>query len=321
LSLVAALAVAAPNPLGPYKVDPTKITVGGLSSGAFMAVQYHVAFSSSIAGAAMFAGGPYYCAQGQETNALTTCMTPVMGGPSASELAALTELFASSGSVDPVANLKNSKVYIYSGLVDTVVERPVVQALQQYYQIFSANVTTEYGVLSEHTFPTVNYGNSCPTLGEPYISNCNYDGAGKSLSVLYGQLQPRTTAVAANLMMFDQTKIAIGNSLNTLGFIYVPTACQNSSATCSLHVNLHGCQQTTADIQFQYPEHVGLNEWAESNNIIVVYPQVSKSYVLPSNPEGCWDWWGYTNSNYANKQGAQMVFLQSLIKAITGSSE
>lgn len=36
------------------------ITVGGLSSGAFMAVQVHVALSQVVKGVAVFAGGPYY---------------------------------------------------------------------------------------------------------------------------------------------------------------------------------------------------------------------------------------------------------------------
>ena len=83
-----------------------------------------------------------------------------------------------------------------------------------------------------------------------------------------------------------------GNSLNTYGYIYVPTACQGAATTCALHFNFHGCQQTVADILNEYPMYVGLNEWAESNNIIVVYPQVIKSYFMPTNPEGCWDWWG-----------------------------
>ena len=44
-----------------------QITVGGLSSGAFFAVQYHVSHSSYVSGASVFAGGPFYCAEGQET--------------------------------------------------------------------------------------------------------------------------------------------------------------------------------------------------------------------------------------------------------------
>jgi hypothetical protein len=48
--------------------------------------------------------------------------------------------------------------------------------------------------------------------------------------------------------------------------------------------------------------------------------QVSKSLLIPSNPEGCFDWWGYTNSNYANQQGPQMQFVTALMNAITGTS-
>jgi len=36
------------------------ITVGGLSSGGFMATQVHVALSQTIKGAAVFAGGPFF---------------------------------------------------------------------------------------------------------------------------------------------------------------------------------------------------------------------------------------------------------------------
>ena len=33
----------------------------------------------------------------------------------------------------------------------------------------------------------------------------------------------------------------------------------------------------------------GYNNWADNNKLLVLYPQVNKS-VIPSNPEGCWDW-------------------------------
>lgn len=42
------------------KVDPMH-GVLGFSSGAYFAVQYQLSFSSNIRGAAIFAGGPYYC--------------------------------------------------------------------------------------------------------------------------------------------------------------------------------------------------------------------------------------------------------------------
>ncbi len=65
----------------------------------------------------------------------------------------------------------------------------------------------EFDVFSEHCFPTLSYGEACTSLGEPYIGNCQYDGAGASLSVLYGNLKARTTAVSANLLTFDQTQV------------------------------------------------------------------------------------------------------------------
>jgi len=40
-----------------------------------MANQFHVAYSSIVKGAAIVAGGPYLCAQGSMTTALTACMT------------------------------------------------------------------------------------------------------------------------------------------------------------------------------------------------------------------------------------------------------
>ncbi len=58
----------------------------------------------------------------------------------------------------------------------------------------------------------------------------------------------------------------------------------------ALHMTFHGCQQTIADIGDAYYNHAGFNDWAESNNIVVVYPQAIKSLMLPSNPEGCFDW-------------------------------
>ena len=54
--------VLAADPLGRYPVDPTQVSVAGISSGAFMANQLHIAHSADIMGAALIAGGFYGCA-------------------------------------------------------------------------------------------------------------------------------------------------------------------------------------------------------------------------------------------------------------------
>jgi len=44
--------------------------------------------------------------------------------------------------------------------------------------------------------------------------------------------------------------------------------------------------QTVADIQDKWVKLAGYNSWADSNNIIVLYPQVIKA-SNPFNPNGC----------------------------------
>ena len=36
--------------------------------------------------------------------------------------------------------------------------------------------------------PTDSYGQQCSFLGDPYINNCNYDGAFYGLDTLYGDI-------------------------------------------------------------------------------------------------------------------------------------
>ena len=63
------LAGASTTSLAAYNVGPSTVTVAGLSSGGYMAVQLQVAYSQSIFGTAVFACGPYYCAQGSLNSA------------------------------------------------------------------------------------------------------------------------------------------------------------------------------------------------------------------------------------------------------------
>ncbi|RXG54472.1 hypothetical protein Avbf_14977 [Armadillidium vulgare] len=53
-----------------------------------------------------------------------------------------------------------------------------------------------------------------------------------------------------------------------------------------------------------YVTKSGYIEVAELNNIILIFPQVIKELV--NNPNGCFDWWGYTGMlKYAKKDGVQ----------------
>lgn len=41
-----------------------------------------------------------------------------------------------------------------------------------------------------------------------------------------------------------------------------------------------------------FVENAGYNEWADANNIVVLYPQARTANLGFANPQGCWDFWG-----------------------------
>ena len=83
-------------------------------------------------------------------------------------------------------------------------------------------------------------------------------------------------------------------------------------ADCRLHIAFHGCRQGAEFIGDRFVANAGLNEWASQNQIVVVYPQISASVM---NPQGCWDWWGYTGPQYDQKNGKQIVGINAIITA------
>lgn len=321
-----------------YDIDVRQTSVSGLSSGGFMAVQFSVAYSSIIKGAGIIAGGPYYCAQGDLTRATTLCSCtgiPIFSvcrvGPGATkvnQLISITEQNARDGKIDPTANLAQQKIWMFSGSGDSIVPTPVMDDLQAYYQhyINAANIRYRKDIKAEHAVPTDSYGNKCDALGSPYINNCGFDGAGDLLKWIYGSgLHPRNTGVlSGRFIEFDQAEFVAGHDpaaygMAAKGMLYVPGSCAGQQAeSCKLHVAFHGCAQNRTMVGDRFVEHAGYNQWADTNDIIVLYPQTTQK--LPSNPKACWNWFDYDGNdpNYATKNGAQMAAVKAMVDRIAG---
>ena len=58
----------------------------------------------------------------------------------------------------------------------------------------------------------------------------------------------------------------------------------------------------------EYAKMTGYNEVAELNNIIVIYPQATSNF-LDSNPNGCWDWWGYLDSLFGTSEYSKIQII------------
>lgn len=303
-------------------IDPFSITVSGISSGGYMAQQFHLAHSERVRGVGLIGVGPYDCAQGQLGRALSACM----GVPAEPfELAPLVELAlqrSEARDIHALGNLRNDQVWMLHGEQDATVGRPLFDAAVAFYQEFvnADRITVEYAERTGHLWPTIDYGVDCESSDSPYLGNCGLDAAELMLSALYGYLlQPSDNL--ESLVAFDQ-RLAGGEyaeGLGETGYAYIPRDCQDG-APCSLHISLHGCNQHADAIGDTFAQHSGLNRWAESNRIVVLYPQTKASQANPMNPQGCWDWWGYSGPDYATVDGIQIEALVRMVNHIAGIS-
>ena len=303
-------------------IVPDSLTVSGISAGGYMAGQYHVAYADEVSGAAILAAGPWYCARGSLTRALGECLEGEESPPDAVALVAEARAAASAGRIAPLEALAGDRVWLFHGTRDTTVGRAVSDASAQFYGALLDDGALRYetGLAAAHGFPTLDEGLACSQAGDPYLNDCDYDAAGALLAHLHGALQPRGRAVAANLIAFDQRRYAVdgaASSFEPFGYVYVPQQCREGR-DCRIHIAFHGCRQGTSFVGRAFVSQAGYNAWAESNGIAVLYPQVAKSLVMPLNPQGCWDWWGYTGKNYAWRDGAQLASVRRMVEALRG---
>lgn len=315
-AFASAHAAAAPAALPAMQAQ--QVSISGLSSGAYMAVQYQVAFSASVVGAGIIAGGTYYCARGSMMTAIGGCK-----GADVAELAALTRQRAESGQVDPVQKLAAHRVWMFSGTLDALVPQATVADLARYYAAFipSAQVQFKRDLAAGHAMPTDSYGNKCDALAPPFISNCGYDAAGQLLQWIYGPLKPRSAAAGGKLVEFDQSEFLAAPTTHGMansGYVYIPAGCEAGGAGCKLHIALHGCVQDIGNVKDTYARNAGYNAWADANRIVVLYPQAAALSPMP-NPKACWDWWGYDDPDYSLKSGRQLQAIKRMADRLTGA--
>jgi poly(3-hydroxybutyrate) depolymerase len=317
LSIVhAAVPEPTPAPLAEYDINSTHVS--GVSSGGFMANQLHVAYSTLFQGAGIFSAGAYDCAQNSLSTALNACMATYLPRKTPAQLEQLTRDRAAAGTVDPVGNLSRDPVWLYHGTSDTTVAQAVNDDLATYYRDFGADVVYEHDSPAGHAWISPIGPGACSVTQSPWINDCGGDAVGDMLTHLYGTLRPAASSLTGQLIRFDQNAYVPGGdataiSMGDEGFAYIPQSCEQGS--CKLMVALHGCYQYYGNIGDTFMDKAYLNEYADTNDMIVLYPQAT--LTAASNPRGCWDWWGYQSAQYPLKTGPQMRAVVNMVTAIT----
>jgi hypothetical protein len=335
--LLAALRVsAAADPLPALAADQSRVSVSGLSSGGYMAGQFQIAYSKLVTGAGIVAGGPYGCAQTPGASVIPfwpvvlglnldraqkRCMKD--GGwfsdvPPAGLLADQVTALADKERIDPVADVKTDRIYVFSGAKDTTVQREVVERTVELYEALGVprgRITFIKHETAAHAFITDDKGLACGVAGEPFIEDCDYDQAKAILETIYGPMRPANSGAGGQFLTFDQGPyLSDGRAgMAEEGVAYVPEGCRRE-AGCAVHVVFHGCKQGREAIGDIFIKESGYARWAEGNRIVLLFPQVKAG---SSNPNGCWDWWGYTGRRYLEKSAPQMAAVYKMIERLT----
>jgi hypothetical protein len=323
-------------------LDRDAVTVSGLSSGGFFAHQFHVAWSELVSGAGIVAGGPYGCVEtipnpywpfatlDRLSAALVAC-THYWGdrywglrpsAPDASDSVALIEEAFDGGDIDDPASLSGDRVWLFRGELDDQVPAAVVEALEGVYRHYGIE-EPDLAVHSHragHGMPVSAFPDdsrfeptACEAHQAPFLNECGFDAAGLLLRHLYPDAvpaEPEDAHEAGTLMPFDQTPFFddATSSLRAVGYVYVPNICRTQ--TCRLHIAFHGCRQSLEAVHDDFVRDAGYNGWAAAGGIVVVYPQLIPSAV---NPNGCWDFWGYSGDDYRLQDGSQMRAVRAMI--------
>lgn len=206
------------------RVEPNRISVSGLSSGGWMANQFHIANSAKIMGAGIIAAGPYHCAGSpnwlcdytpygyfaphDSCQAVYLCTRfarkyfgvfgPYVGPPEAAQSLDSTLREATAATIDPLGNLQGDRVWLFSGALDSLAPPQAMDALRDYYAALfgrqeianpAENIAYVHDRPVAHAMivdaPGPATDTSCSDDGPPYISDCDYAAAGEMLRFLY----------------------------------------------------------------------------------------------------------------------------------------
>ncbi len=334
------------------RLDRASVTVSGLSSGGFFAHRFHVAFSRTVSGAAILAGGPYGCVEvidnpfwpfgklGPVSAALVACTHYLRDRfwglrahpPRAKDAKQLIDTAHRARSIDDPAGLANDRVWLFRGKFDKVVPAAVADSLADLYRLLGVvgqALVIEPGTTqrpANHGIPVESFAGEsrfvrrdCGEYGPPFVIECGYDAAELLLRHLYpdGFLpEPVDPHAAGKLHAFDQTKFFHPSrtaGLSGVGYIYIPDACQ--SQDCRLHVAFHGCRQNV-DAQGDDRVHDDFVRDAGYNRWAAsnrIVVLYPQATEAAGNPRACWDFWGYSGHGWRTREGIQMRAVASMV--------
>jgi poly(3-hydroxybutyrate) depolymerase len=340
-----ALAAARREPLQalpPLALPAREMTVSGLSSGAAMAMQLHLAHSARIRGVALLAGPAWGCALDDgwanllwlnAWRAQTRCMEGRPEPVPVERILARLRRTEASGGIDPLAGVAAGRAWLLTSASDATVLAPVMRAVAEIYRALipgAGRVLLREDLAVGHGWPTeaadsdpADGLDECARTAPPYLNACRTPATRQMLEFLL----ERSAAAAppGRLLKFDQRPYRLGaaalSGLAEHGWLCLPA---RIDAATRIHIALHGCCQSIDRLGNLLVIETGLAAAASAFNLAILLPQAAATAF---NPKGCWDWWGYTEPfnfgadsswDYPTRCGPQLRAIMAMVEALSG---
>jgi hypothetical protein len=222
----------------------------------------------------------------------------------------------------------------------------VVRCTRDFYErlgVARGDIVFEDTIGAGHSIVTDNPEDSLLESNQPpYINRGTSMQSHQILRHVYSDLKKASPCLGGRLIRFDQTEFFDNEAracMSEFGYAYVPREVEEERKPARVHIVLHGCKQGYGYVNYvygradtlnqapygnRYMMTTGYNELADSNNIIVLYPQAKggDSGGL-QNPDGCWDWWGHTSPDpeqpdYYSRNAIQIKALYGMLNRLGG---
>lgn len=260
-----------------------------------------------------------------------------------------------AGRIDDPANLWETPVLLFSGANDYEVYTKVMRSVKTQLSAFVSpkKIKAVFDTKAGHVW-SVDHGHcGCGVChygyGDNYgygygadavhgkqhgkhccdVNNCEYDLSGDMLKMFYGPLKPRVKAQPrlhwvqqepyvprpANATTAEKDAAVKHSLVARWAILYVPEACKGRVHACRVHVNYHGCQANRWQDRLIWVKNININEYAEANDIIVVYPQEKGDKMTG---KGCWNWISKKDDrNFDTKQSKQLRMVMNMVANLT----
>ena len=302
-----------------------------------MAGQFEIAHSRDVVGAAIIAGGPYGCSESlfadvipgpgtallNLTKAINGCMLNALQAFGVPNPKLLAERARAARRARPHRPRRRREGRPHLSLLRhrtiTPSCRAIVAAARSFYEalgvpdaqiLYVSNIPAGHALRHRRPGPRVRLLRQA--LHRRLRLRPGRRAAGADLRPAQPALGRADRARSWSSTRARFTKDLANHGLSDEGIVYVPEACA-ADAGCRVHIAFHGCGQNRTFVGDAFARDSGFARWADTNNLIVLFPQTA---ATPLNPQGCWDWWGYTGRDYLTRNAPQIVAVRRMLERL-----